>query len=179
MKYPYYFYVISRHKFSSVSMEINFKISCQDRSRIFSLQFDFEYHDDISCNNEMLKISRLATLFATVTWHDFVQNGISANAGLPTSINHHDHVFQLFIMSFTVSAEWCIKCNIMRFKESVSFAWYQNFNFIFRLKMDKEGRWYSVVVFVVSMSNYTVLTPYDNHWYDLNNKFAKPATGET
>ena len=30
------------------------------------------------------------------------------------------------------------------------------------------------MVLIVSMSNYTVLTPYENQWYDFNKEFRKP-----
>ena len=44
---------------------------CQGKSHIFSFQFDYEYHDDISC--KILKISGSAALFANdATWYDLV-----------------------------------------------------------------------------------------------------------
>ena len=49
------------------------------------------------------------------------------------------------------------------------FHWLQGWKYTF-----KEGRPYRVMVLMVNMSIYTVLTPYENQWYDFNKEFCKP-----
>ena len=84
------------------------------------------------------------------------RNGLSANGGVPTLSDHHDHVFQFLIMVFIVSVKRRMECNITRFQESVAFNWYWK------------------MVLMVSMFIYTVLTPYENQWYDFNKEFCRP-----
>ena len=64
--------------------------------------------------------------------HDKIlsRSGLYANGGVPTSSDHHNHVFQLFLKAFIVSVLWRMKCNIMRFQKSVAFDWYRKIVFI-------------------------------------------------
>ena len=51
------------------------------------------------------------------------------------------NVFQLFMMAFILSVKWRMKCNIMRFQESVAFDWSGKIVFIDQnVKMDIQER---------------------------------------
>ena len=100
----------------------------------------------------------MRTCHATVTYHNkqindiicnwcymiwiYSRNGLSANGSVHTSGDHHDHVFQFFIMAYIVLVKWRMKCNIMRFQESVAFDWYRKklLSLTRRLKMDIQER---------------------------------------
>ena len=54
----------------------------------------------------------------------------------------------------------------------------KSFSFTTRFKVGIQEKSYTVVVEIVSMSNYTILTPYDNHLCDFKKNFRKPISRE-
>ena len=54
-------------------MEVNFKMSLQEKSHIISFNIDCEYYDSMPCDNWIPRLRGLMTFLATdVTWYDFV-----------------------------------------------------------------------------------------------------------
>ena len=72
-----------------------------------------------------------------------------------------------------------MKCTIVRYVESVALDWNQKLIFNhYKVIVDiQETLPHIVVAAIVSMSNYTVLTPYGNDYNDANQKFHKPKPG--
>ena len=121
------------------------------------------------------KISRLTTLFATnVTWYDLVQkwsflqwrrshfkwssrstfhNGICSISEMTREVQFHE--------ISRICGVWLVRKT--RFHSLKGWKWTL-----------KKGRPYHVVLLIVSMSNYTVWTPYKNPWYDFSKEFRKP-----
>ena len=57
-------------------------------------------------------------------------SGLSANASIPTSSGHDEHIVQPFLMAFEVSVKWRMVCNILRFADFAAFDWYLKIIFI-------------------------------------------------
>ena len=60
----------------------------------------------------------------------------------------------VLIMAFMVSVKWRMKCNGEVYRRIIFID--------YRVEMEKKGWSYRAVVLIVSVSNYTALTPYDN-----------------
>ena len=145
---------------------------------IFAFKFDSEYHDDLSCNIGISKISRLTTLFAAdVTWYDLVQKWsfcqwwcshfkLSSRSCVPTL---HNGIYRVSEMTHEVWYHEISRICGVRLVPKNRFHWREGSKWTF-----KKGRSYRVVVLIVSMSKYTILTPYENPSFDFNKEFRKP-----
>ena len=148
-----------------VSIEVHIQFSCQYKSHIFSFKFECEYHDDISYNNDIRKLTGLATLFGIdVTWSYLARNGFTVNAVIPSSDDHDGHVFQFFIVAFKVSLKWYMK--VISYDLKHLFVRLVPKNYLHLLhgwkRTFKKGRVYSVVV----CQNVT-LYGFNTFWYSL------------
>ena len=160
IKYTENHYKISWHNFVQVSMQVNFKISCHDKSHIFSFKIVCKYHGDISCIIDMSKINGLATVFATdTTWYDSVQKRCffrcrrsafkwSSRSRIPTFLNG---IYGFDEMTHAIS----IICGV-RMVPKNRLCWQV------RKWAFQKRRLYIAMVLFVSVSNYTALKAYDD-----------------